>query len=66
MTEIYHDRSMAGLLEFYLEAPEDSSLREEIWEDLIKMDRKQVNEKLDVLRDELNSLNARTQTDGKN
>ena len=66
MTETFHDRSMASLLEFYLEAPEDSSLREEIWEDLIKMDRKQVNEKLDVLRDELNSLNARTQTDGKN
>ncbi len=58
MTEIYHDRSMASLLEFYLEAPEGSALRQEIWQDLLDIDGKKCKEQLMILRDELNTLNA--------
>lgn len=58
MTEIYHateDATREGLLALWIEVPE-GSMRDEIWEDLIKLDRKCCREELLSLRDELNKL----------
>lgn len=61
MTEVFHnleDSTRQGLFELWLEAPQDSSLRDEIWNFLVESDRKQTKERLSILRDQLNQLNA--------
>ncbi len=59
MTEVYRDRNVEGLFALWLELPEGSSLRDKTWDDIKELSRKQSNEKLDLLRDELNTLNER-------
>ncbi len=61
MTETFHsleDSTREGLFQLWLEAPQDSHLRTEIWDFLVEMDRKQTKEQLSILRDELNNLNG--------
>lgn len=55
-TEIYRDVSLSSLLALWVEAPEDSKFRSEIWEDVLKLEKRDSKNKLLIVREKLDNI----------